>query len=217
MKEKIHYVIEAVLGIAVIVLFVLFFSNNKKTNFSPTASLDSNAISHDVLPMAYIDVDSLMQKYTYSIELNEQITRKYENSRANLTEKLRKLQSEVADFQRKMETNSFLTQERAQSEQQRLIKKQDDLQKLEAQLSQELGEEQMRMNEDLRKTIISQLKEFNKGRGYHIVYGKVNDNILFADDTYNITREVIEFLNKNHEASSTEKVSTLTPPPAKTE
>jgi outer membrane protein len=202
MKEKIHYVIEAVLGIAVVVLFVLFFSNNKKTSFQKNTSLDSGAIAADFLPMAYIDVDSLMQKYTYSLELNEQITRKYENSRANLTEQLRKLQSEVADFQRKMETNAFLTQERAQSEQQRLIKKQDDLQKLEAQKSQELGEEQMRMNEDLRKTIIVQLREFNKGKGYHIIYGKVNDNILFADDTYNITTEVINYLNKNRETST---------------
>jgi outer membrane protein len=211
MKEKIHYVIEAALGIAVIILFVLFFSNNRKTDFSGTHSLDSSLITAGSMPMAYIDVDSLMQNYQYSIDLNEQITRKYENSRANLTEKLRRLQSEAADFQRKIETGSFLSQERAQSEQQRLVKKQEELQQLEVQLSQELGEEQMRLNEELRKTIISQLKEFNRNKGYHVVYGKINDNILYADDAYNITNEVIGFLNKNYTAAPEGTPATTAP------
>jgi outer membrane protein len=210
MKEKIHYVIEGALCVAVIVLFALFFSGNRISNFSGNSSSDSSSFAGSTLPMAYIDVDSLMSKYQYSIDLLEQLTKKYENSRANLTEKLRKWQSEAADFQRKYETNSFLSQERAQAEQQRLIKKQEELQQLEAQLSQEFGDEQMRLNESLRKAIISQLKEFNKDKGYHIVYGKINDNILYADDAYNITNEVIDFLNKNY-AATPEDTSKKTP------
>lgn len=210
MKEKIHYVIEAALGIAVIVLFALFFSNNRKTNVPGTNSLESGSLAAESsLPMAYIDVDSLMLKYQYSIDLNEQITRKYENSRANFTEKLRKLQSEAADFQRKVETGSFVSQESAQNQQQRLLKKDEELKQLEAQMSQELGEEQLRLNEDLRKKIISQLKEFNKNKGFYIIFGSLRDNILYADDVYNITNEAIAFLNKNH--TTTPQIETLTP------
>jgi outer membrane protein len=209
MKEKIHYVIEAALGIAVVVLFALFFSNNRKSDLSGTNSLESSSITATgSLPVAYIDVDSLLQKYQYSVELNEQIIRKYENSRANLTEKLRKLQSEIADFQRKVETGSFVSQESAQNQQQRLLKKQEDLQQLEAQMSQELGEEQLRVNEDLRKKIISQLKEFNKNKGFCIIFGNIRDNILYADDVYNITNEAIDFLNKNHTATPQAETST---------
>jgi outer membrane protein len=210
MKEKIHYVIEAALGIAVIVLFALFFSNNRKSDFSGTNSLDSGSLAaRGSLPVAYIDVDSLLQKYQYSIDLNEQITRKYENSHANLTEKLRKLQSEITDFQRKVETGSFVSQESAQNQQQRLLKKQEELQQLEAQLSQELGEEQLRLNEDLRKKIISQLKEFNKNKGFYIIFGNIRDNILYADDVYNITSEAIGFLNKSY--TTTPQIETSTP------
>lgn len=201
MKEKIHYVIEAVLGIAVVVLFVLQLSGNKKPLPADAIVGNGDLASGSTMPIAFIDVDSLMSNYTYSIDLNEQITKKYENSRANLTEKLRKLQSEVADFQRKVETNAFISRERAESEQQRLVKKDQDLQELQAQMSQELGEEQLRMNVELRKTIISQLREYNKNKGYQVVYGKMNDNILYADDTYNITGEVIDFLNSRYAAS----------------
>ena len=206
MKEKIHYVIEAALAIAVVVLFVLQFSDHKKPAIVNAVVTDSILAPGGAMPIAYIDVDSLMSDYTYSIDLNEQMTKKYENSRANLTEKLRKLQSEVTDFQRKVETGAFISRERAESEQQRLMKRDQDLQTLQAEMSQELGEEQLRMNEELRKTIITQLLEYNKGKGYQMIYGKMNDNILYANETYNITREVIDFLNRRYSASPVVKI-----------
>jgi outer membrane protein len=205
MKEKVHYVIEALLAVAVILLFILQFSGNKSSVVSDIAVSDSHKMPENTLPIAFIDVDSLMSNYIYSIDLNEQITKKFENSRASLTEKLRKLQSDAADFQRKAETGAFLSRERMETEQQRLMKRDQDLQQLQAQMSQELSEEQMRMNEELRRTIISQLTEFNKNKGYQIVYGKINDNILYADDMYNITGEVIDFLNSHHAPAKTDE------------
>lgn len=205
MKEKVHYVIEAVLAVAVIILFILQFSDHGKS--APAAVTSDSSVAGSTMPIAFIDVDSLMSNYTYSIDLNEQMTKKFENSHANLTEKLRKLQSEVADFQRKVDTGSFLSRERLEAEQQRLMKKDRDLQELQAQMSQELSEEQLRMNVELRRTVISQLREFNKGKGYQIVYGKLNDNILYADDSYNITGEVIEYLNRQHASSPAAKTN----------
>lgn len=207
MKEKIHYVIEAVLAVAVIVLFIFQFTGNKKSSAVSTVAVAGEGSSNEKMPIAYVDLDSLMTTYMYSIDLNEQMAKKVENSRANLTEKTRKLQAEVADFQKKVETGAFLTRERAEAEQQRLMKKQEDLQLLEAQLSQDLGTEQQRMHEDLRNTIILQLREFNQNKGFQLIQGKMNDNILYADDAYDITGEVIEFLNRKYAASPVLKPS----------
>lgn len=205
MKEKVHYVIEAVLAVAVVVLFILQFSGGKKTVESDAPVTEGASVSEASMPVAFVEVDSLLLNYTYSIDLNEQITKKFENSRANLTEKLRKLQTEATDFQRKAETGAFLSRERMEAEQQRIMQKDQELQELQAQMSQELGEEQLRINEELRKTIVSQLREFNKGKGFHIVYGKMNDNILYADDAYNITKEVIDYLNGRYASSPAAK------------
>jgi Outer membrane protein len=201
MKEKLHYAIEAVLVIAVIILFVLQFSNNKNSSNSGSTVSDGNAASGEFMPVAYIDIDSLWINYTYSIDLNEQMVKKMENAKANLVERGRKFEAEVADFQRKLETNAFLSRERAESEQQRIVNKQRELQNLEAQLQQELGNENMRVSEEIRKTIITQLREYNKNKNYQIIYGKMNDNILYSNEAYNITSEVIEFLNKQHAVS----------------
>ncbi len=202
MKEKIHFVIEAVLAIAVIILFIFHFSGNKGASIKNEAPEENSNSVEKTLPMAYIDVDSLMSNYTYSIDLNEQIMKKYENSRANLTTKLRRLQNDATNFQRKIETNAFLSRERAEAEQKRIMKRQEDLQKLEVELSQELAEEQLRMNEELRKDIILHLHKYNEDKGFQIVYGKINDNILYADEAYNITGEVINYLNKQRATPS---------------
>jgi outer membrane protein len=49
------------------------------------------------------------------------------------------------------------------------------------------------------------LREFNKAKGYQVIYGKKNDNILFADNVYDITGEVIEYLNKLYTSPSSTK------------
>ena len=200
MKEKIHYAIEAVLAVAVIILFALQFSGDKKTS-KPTMVISDEGGTSGFMLIAYIDLDSLMSTYTYSIDLNEQLVKKYENSNASLTERYRKLQTEVNDYQRKLETGSFLSRERAEAEQQRLTRKHEELEQLKVQYSQEIEEERFRSNGVLRTTIQELLQEYNKDRGYHIIYGRLNDNIMYADDAYNITAEVIEFFNRRYASS----------------
>ena len=199
MKEKIHYAIEAVLAVAVIILFVFQFSGDKEPA-SVTVS-NSGTTFGDVIPMAYVDVDSLTANYTYSIDLNEQLMKKYENSQANLTERMRKLEADAESFQRKVQTGSFLSEERAIAERDRIVRSEADLQNLQQKLAREFDEERFRIVEELRNTIVANLRELNKDKKYHIVYGKMNDNILYADDAYNITAEVVNFLNMKYATS----------------
>lgn len=197
--KNINYVIDGVLAVAVVVLFVMQFSGKKESSVTRTIASSGNTM--DVMPIAYVNVDSLLLNYNYSRDLNEIILKKQENSRANITQKARSLQSEMQDFQRKVENNAFLTRERAEQEQQRLLKKQQELQDLDNQLAQELLDEQQRLNEQLRDTVVSQLKAFNQDRGYQVVFSNtVGDNILLANDVYDITVEFMEFLNKNYSA-----------------
>jgi len=198
MKEKIHYAIEGALAVAIIILFVFHFTGNKKNLQDSNVVVSDHGTVSDVMSIAYIDLDSLMENYTYSIVLSEYIAKEFENSRAKLTQQARKFQSDYEEFQRKVETNSFLSRERAESEAQRLSKRQEDLQKLEAQYTQELSEKQMRENSAMRQIIYTQINAFNKDKGYHFIFGKMGESILYANGAYNVTAEVIDYLNRNY-------------------
>lgn len=195
--KNINYIINGVLAVAVVILFVMQFSDKKETrNVRPVASGENLT---GTLPVAYVNVDSLLENYNYAKDLNEIILKKSENSRASVNQKATSLRSEMQEFQRKIENNAFLTRERAEQEQQRLLQKQQELQELDARLSQELMNEQQKLNEQLRDTVVTQLKVFNKDKGYQIIYSNtLGDNILLANDIYDITAEVLDYLNKNY-------------------
>ncbi|MDH6535479.1 OmpH family outer membrane protein [Parabacteroides sp. 52] len=195
--KNINYVINGVLAVAIIILFVMQFSNKKETTVTKAFAQGDEATA--ILPIAYVNIDSLLMNYNYAKDLYEIQMKSQENARLNLSQKMRDLEKDAVEFQRKVDNNAFLSRERAEQERQRLVKKNEDIQELDAKLSQELMTEQQQMNEVLRDTVISQLKAFNVDRGYQIILSNTGgDNVLLSNDAYNITEELLEVLNKNY-------------------
>jgi outer membrane protein len=197
--KHINTIVNVVLAVGLIVLYILHFTGHNNVKSTPrTAGTDSTSLSAQ-LPIAYINVDSLLLNYNYSKDLNEVLIRKRENAQATLTEKARKLDGEMKEFQRKRDNNAFLSEQSFKSQQQALLKKQQDLQQLEESLTQQLGKEQQKMNEQLRDSIYKFLQEYNKDHKYQMILSNtMNDNIMVADNAYNITNEVVELLNSKY-------------------
>lgn len=197
--KNINTIVNIVLSIGLIVLYILHFaSKNDTQSVRNVSGSDSTSIGAQ-LPIAYINVDSLLLNYNYSKDLNEVIIRKRENAQATLTEKARKLQVEMEEFQRKRDNNAFLSEQSFKSQQQTLLKKQQDLQNLEQNLSNQLAKEQQTLNEQLRDKIYKYLREYNKDKKYQVILSNtMNDNVLLANPVYNITNEVVEELNSTY-------------------
>ena len=105
----------------------------------------------------------------------------------------------MADFQRKLENNAFLSRERAEAEQQRLLKKQQDLEDLEAKLTQDIYAENQKLNLQLADTLTNYLTIFNADGRYQIIMSNnARDNILMAADGYDVTAEIVEALNERY-------------------
>lgn len=169
--------------------------NQSNTNNSH-ATADSSSVNEKRLPVAYINVDSLLLHYLFAKDANEELMKEQENSRATLNSRMRKLQSDAAEFQRKLDNNAFSSRERAEEEGKRLQKQDQELQDLSTKLQDQFFAKQQKLNEQLRDTINIFLKEFNKDRKYEmIISNTANDNILWADPAYDITNEIIDALN----------------------
>ncbi|MCD8042539.1 MAG: OmpH family outer membrane protein [Tannerellaceae bacterium] len=199
--KNINYVIDGVLGVAVLILFIMQFSN-KKESYTPGASFTTGEEISGVLPIAYVNMDSLLMNYNYYKDLNEVLMSKEENYRAVIGQRSNTLRNEAADFQRKIDNNAFLTRERAEQEHERLMKKQEELQNLEAQYSNELMNEQQKLISQLRDSLVVQMNLYNKTKGYQVIFSNsMGDNIIIADQVYDITQEVVDHLNRNYSPS----------------
>ena len=206
--NKITIIVESILAAAVLTLFVLFFTVNphaKKVNNQEIVA------SGDLLPIAIINTDSILKHYTLAEEASDKLMARYEESTVKLDTKAKSLQKEVEtfqqdviNFQKKVEANAFLSRDRAESEQARLQKKeqqlmakQQDLENLRQKLSADFMNEQAALTQQLQDSVQAYLQEFNADGRYHLV---LNDAVLLNKVAgYDITDEVIEALNARYQ------------------
>lgn len=191
-------IIDAILFVAIVILFILHFTGSKPDNRMNFSSADDSTATK-MMPIAYVNIDTLLSEYNYSIDLNEEMLQKRESAQATLNEKAKKLDKEMSEFQKKQENNAFLSEQSYKRQQKSLIRQQKNLQELDKKLTNELVAEQQEMNKKLRDTIYKFLEQYNKEKKYQIIFSNtMNDNIMLADKAYDITNEIVELLNDNY-------------------
>lgn len=204
MKQKIFNVCVA---LSVIALFVLVFTVTPKSKKPAVMEVEP---SGELLPIAIINTDSILQHYTLASEATDRLMSQYEESTVKLDTKAKALQKEyetfqqdVLNFQKKVETGAFLTRERAESEQSRLQKKeqqimvkQQELENLRQQLSNDFMNQQAALTQQLQDSLQHYLRELNADGHFHLI---LNDAVLLNKVAgYDITDEVIEALNARY-------------------
>ena len=187
--------LNVLLLIAVIVLYILHFSGNGKStsNQGGTATVNADA------KIVYINMDTLLNNYTQSRELNEAFLKKLEANRTELNIKVKNFDREAAEFRNKVENNGFMPRERAEQAQMDLMIKQQNLQKLQQEMTENAQREQMEINRKLYDAITNFLTEYNKAKGFQLILSTtLGGNVLFAQEGFDITNEVVSQLNEQY-------------------
>lgn len=207
-RDLIQNIVNSVLATAIVVLFVLHFTSGSKSASNPEQP--EIEPSGELMPIAVVSTDSILMHYTFAVEANERLQSQYENSMVSLNDKAKAFQKEyetfqkdVQDFQRKVEAGAFLSRERAESEQtklqkkeQQLMAKQQDLENLRQKLSADLMNNQAALAQQLQDSVQAYLNEYNADGHLHLI---VNDAVLMHKvNGYDITNEVIEALNARY-------------------
>lgn len=200
MKNSTPYIVSGVLAVAIVILYIFHFTSGSTVN--GTNGKDLSVLLNDssiTLPIAFVNVDSLLINYNFAKDLNESLLRKQESTRATLNQRESQINSAAQEFERNMRNNAFLSQERAQQEQERILQMNQEYQQLAERLTQDFMLEQQKMNLQMEDTIKSRIDEFNKNKKYEIIFSnRTTSTILYADKKYDITKEVIEFLNSKY-------------------
>ncbi len=193
--NKIQIILNVVFAAALVALFVVVYGIKTKPCCNHGAA-GTAVVAEGNMPIAYLNVDSLLVNYVFAQEAQDKLYNKQEDATVKLNTKARTLQNEMADFQKKLDNNAFLSQERAQSEYQRLQKKEQELNELRDKLAQDIMAENQQLNMQLADSLNAFLAEFNAdGRFQIIMSNTAHDNILMAADGYDVTDAVISGMN----------------------
>ncbi|HXK81257.1 MAG TPA: OmpH family outer membrane protein [Bacteroidales bacterium] len=196
----ISLILNVLLIAAVVFLFVKTSGSQKEVEKSadeisiPSISGDSTG-----LKIAYVNLDTLLLEYKFSIELNEELLTEHARSKANLEMQLKQFEKDYNAFMEKARLGSFISQASMETQQQELIDKQAYLQQLDSDLTEKLVQRQEEMNQQLYDSVMNFMAEYNKGQ-FNLVLGNAGGtNVLYASEGMNITKEIIDLLNIRYE------------------
>ena len=187
------------LATAVALVSVMASCQNKDAKTTTGTPEKSSAPVKTGEPIVYVNSDSLLTKYEYFKDLKVKLDAKSKAAQTDLAAKQQAFQREVADYQ---QTQNTLPADQRASTEQRLARKQQELQAYQQNAGSALQNEQATEQEKLYNKIADYLKIYAKDKGFKMVltYQKGNSAILFADPSLDVTSEVIVGLNEGYKA-----------------
>lgn len=170
---------------------------NKDTKTTETKTTDSATAVSANEKIVFVNSDSLLTKYDYYKDLKVKFEGKGKRAQDDLKAKGEAFQREVAQYQ---QTAGSLPADQRKTTEERLARKQQELQTYQQNAGGALQNEQAAENEKLYDKVAAYLKIYAKEKGYKMVltYSKGNSAILFADESLDVTSEVIKGLNVDY-------------------
>ena len=190
--KNLSLILNAVLLVAVGILFYLHFSNQK-----PGSTGSPSAVNASDLKIAYINSDSVLKHYDYLKANKVQMEAKTKKIEQEYRNRAQGLQNEITAYQRNV---SNMTQGQVKAVEEDLGKKQQNLQMYQQSLSQQLMEEEGKLNKELYDRITAYLKKYGSEKGLQVVlkYDPTSD-VLYVGEALDISPDVIEGLNKEYQ------------------
>ena len=168
-------------------------SCNEKPAEAPKAS---NAAAVENLKIRYIDEDSIMANYNLAKDLNEAVLRRqnqYDAAERQRGSEINKFESAI---QQKLQNNQYLDENTYKADQAKLQRMYTDAQNYLANLQQSYSNEAYQSQLQLNDSIDNFMKDYAKKKGFDMVLRK--SATLFIDEKYDVTKEVIDGLNKRY-------------------
>ncbi|HOY51736.1 MAG: OmpH family outer membrane protein [Prolixibacteraceae bacterium] len=191
------WVATILLFVAIAVLYVLHFTG--KNGGKGTNGEEGEATEQQDVRIAYIKADSLILNYDLSQVLHDEFTKKQEAFTSEYGSKRSAFEREATEFQQKLQRGGFLTEQRAIQERDRLVNKEQEIARLDQELSAKLAELQQVNNQQLIDSLISYLKIYNADQKFDYILNA--SEVLVGPETANITGEVLKLMNARYQAA----------------
>ncbi|MDX9881796.1 MAG: OmpH family outer membrane protein [Prolixibacteraceae bacterium] len=196
--KKSSLIVNVVMAVAIVLMYILYFTSGKSGGSAsePGEKQDGN---QDRLKIAYVKVDSLIVNYDLAQVLHDGFTQKQEAYTKEYASKRTQFEEQAVAFQEKVQRGGFLTQERAIQERDRLVGEEQQIARLDQELSTKLAQLQSENNKQLLDSLINYLKIYNADKKYDYILN--SGEILIGDEASNITKSVLKELNARYAAT----------------
>lgn len=144
--------------------------------------------------IVFVNSDSLLKNYDYYNDLLKELQAQEDSVDMVLKSRSRSLEAEFEAYQSK--AASMSPEQRAAIEE-GMMGKQQELMRMKEVMVDKLQSQEIAMGDSVHARLVGALRDLNKSNNYFYVLGYQRGNgILFANDSLDITRQVLKELNK---------------------
>lgn len=171
-----------------------------KTEAAKTAESGDSTSIPTGLSIAFVELDSLSEKYEYYKDKNAELEQQARNAENTLKQQQASLEQQAKAFQTKMQSNQFTSQEEAEKEYNRLGQLEQALAQKQQQLSEQISNNNVKAMESVTDSINSFMKSYAEENGYDFIFVKSSGiaDIVYGNEAYDITDEVVKALNQRY-------------------
>ncbi|MGC9343400.1 MAG: OmpH family outer membrane protein [Bacteroidales bacterium] len=206
--KKGNLIINVVLIIAIAVLYVLHFTGSEKEvkiDEKPEKQTQAKSDLSTDLPIAYVNIDTLLNNMQMYEDLTENLTTKQQRLENNFASDYRSFEREIVDFQDKVQKGLLTRREAADIETQ-LSNRRLELENRRNDYLMELQEENLVSQNKVIDYIMKYLEEYNSDGTYRFIFSySFGGGLLYASDALDITYDVLDGINNKYEAEEAAK------------
>ena len=205
--KSLSTILNIVLIAALVPLYIHYFSagKNDKQSVSSKETLVKELSGETSLPIAYINIDSLLVQMKMYNDMQEELGKKQQSLEANFASKYRIFEQSVNQFQNEV-SKGLLTRSEMQTKDQQLANERMKLESLQSEYLNQMQEEGMVGQRKVINYIMEYLKEYNQQKGLQYIFSfSFGSNLLYAHDNLDITSEVLAGLNNKYNAETAQK------------
>lgn len=172
-------------------------NNSDNSSNTPTDPADP-LVKEGGIRVAYVDTDTLMAKYQYAIDMNEELLAYKDQMEKNGRQQMEKFQSDYQDYLKNGDKMTLSQQQKTETD---LKARAERMQTLESELAGKVMERQMEENTKLLNAIFAFIREYNAGHQQFdlILRKRFNDTpVLYANPAMDITDEIVAGLNEEY-------------------
>ncbi|MCS6819690.1 MAG: OmpH family outer membrane protein [Chitinophagales bacterium] len=179
-------------------LYYLHFSSAKKNNSSKSSNATEQPTRQQGL-IAYVDLDSLEANYILFKEKKAELEKRQRNIENTLSQKAAAFEKELYALQEKA---PMMTRSETEEAQKKMYQKQMELEDMRERMAKQFLEEQQAFNRELQSRLDSFLLQYNADKRYSFIFSHIKGGpLLYCDEAYNITADVIKGMNEALKAS----------------
>ncbi len=186
------WMVNGVLALAIIILYVLHFSNS-------VPAIKASAAAGAGTKVAYFEIDSIQNNYEFFKEVKSSLQVKDMENAKQLTALKNAFAAKYQDLQK---NGQSLTQAEVASRQQELAQLEKNYTNKEQQLSQELQEESFKRLQEVKKKIETFLEKYNKAKTFSYIFSSNSDLMYYKDTAYDITSDIVKGLNGEYKSKN---------------